>query len=50
MLGHVKQGEKLTEKLNRAQKCSISGPQNLGFGDLGPQGHLDLLVAVHGPK
>ena len=27
------------EKLNRAQKCSILGPQNLGSGGgLGPQG------------
>ena len=26
------------EKLNRAQKCSILGPQNLGSGGPGPQG------------
>ena len=26
------------EKLNRAQKCSILGPQNLGPGPLGPPG------------
>ena len=26
------------EKLNRAQKCSILGPQNLGLGGPGPPG------------
>ena len=26
------------EKLNRAQKCSILGPQNLGSGGPGPPG------------
>ena len=31
--------KKIMEKLNRAQKCSILGPQNLGSrGGLGPQG------------
>ena len=31
----VKQGKKIMEKLNKAQKCSILGPQNLG--SRGPQ-------------
>ena len=31
--------KKIMEKLNRAQKCSILGPQNLGSGGgLGPWG------------
>ena len=31
--------KKIMEKLNRAQKCSILGPQNLGSGGgLGPRG------------
>ena len=31
--------KKIMEKLNRAQKCSILGPQNLGSGrGPGPQG------------
>ena len=42
--------KKIMEKLNRAQKCSILGPQNLGSGGgPGPQGppldpHLTKLV------
>ena len=28
--------KKIVEKLNRAQKCSILGPQNLGWGGPGP--------------
>ena len=28
----AKRGKKIMEKLNRAAKCSISGPQNLGSG------------------
>ena len=28
----AKRGKKIMEKLNRAQKCSILGPQNLGSG------------------
>ena len=28
--------KKIMEKLNRAQKCSILGPQNLGSGGPGP--------------
>ena len=30
--------KKIMEKLNRAQKCSILGPQNLGSGGPGPPG------------
>ena len=30
--------KKIMEKLNRAQKCSILGPQNLGSGGPGPRG------------
>ena len=30
--------KKIMEKLNRAQKCSILGPQNLGSGGPGPLG------------
>ena len=30
--------KKIMEKLNRAQKCSILGPQNLGWGGPGPRG------------
>ena len=30
--------KKIMEKLNRAQKCSILGPQNLGSGGTGPPG------------
>ena len=42
--------KKIMEKLNRAQKCSILGPQNLGSGGgLGPRGppldpHLALFL------
>ena len=33
--------KKIMEKLNRAQKCSILGPQNLGSrGNPGPRGPL----------
>ena len=39
--------KKIMEKLNRAQKCSILGPQNLGSGRPGPLGPpLDLHLAV----
>ena len=31
-----------SEKLNKLKKCSITGPQNLGSGERGPQGPLDL--------
>ena len=35
----AKRGKKIMEKLNRAQKCSILGPQNLGSrGGPGPRG------------
>ena len=38
MLSEVRQ-KKIMEKLNRAQKCSILGPQNLGSGGgPGPRG------------
>ena len=30
MIYRAKRGKKIMEKLNRAQKCSILGPQNLG--------------------
>ena len=34
--------KKIMEKLNRAQKCSILGPQNLGSrGGPGPRAPLD---------
>ena len=37
MLSEARQ-KKIREKLNRAQKCSILGPQNLGSGGgLGPR-------------
>ena len=36
MICRVKQGKKIMEKLNRAQKCSILGPQNLGSRGAGP--------------
>ena len=39
MLSKARQ-KKIMEKLNRAQKCSISGPQNLGSGG-GPGPPLD---------
>ena len=48
--------KKIMQKLNRAQKCSILGPQNLGSGGPGPPGvpldpHLDpssvTVVKVH---
>ena len=35
MLSEARQ-KKIMEKLNRAQKCSILGPQNLGSGGGGP--------------
>ena len=37
MLSEARQ-KKIMEKLNRAQKCSILGPQNLGLGGPGPPG------------
>ena len=38
MLSEARQ-KKIMEKLNRAQKCSILGPQNLGsMGGAGPPG------------
>ena len=37
MLSEARQ-KKIMEKLNRAQKCSILGPQNLGRGGPGPRG------------
>ena len=45
--------KKIMEKLNRAQKCSILGPQNLGSGGgPGPRGpspdpHLDHAFAIN---
>ena len=42
MLSEVRQ-KKIMEKLNRAQKCSILGPQNLGSGgSWAPRPPLDL--------
>ena len=47
--------KKIMEKLNRAQKCSILGPQNLGSrggpGPLGPplDPHLTLAVNISPP-
>ena len=44
--------KKMMEKLNRAQKCSILGPQNLGSGGgPGPRGppldpHLNQLIML----
>ena len=41
--------KKIMEKLNRAQKCSILGPQNLGSGGGPPPGsapELQLQVIV----
>ena len=38
----AKRGKKIMEKLNRTQKCSILGPQNLGSrGGPGPRAPLD---------
>ena len=44
--------KKIMEKLNRAQKCSILGPQNLGSGGgPSPQGppdpHLHSICHLH---
>ena len=50
MLSEARQ-KKIMEKLNRAQKCSILGPQNLGSGGgPGPRGppldpHLEYLFS-----
>ena len=46
--------KKIMEKLNRAQKCSILGPQNLGSGGAGPPGppldpHLQLVQGYAAP-
>ena len=39
IISRAKRGKKkIMEKLNRAQKCSILGPQNLGLGGPGPWG------------
>ena len=41
--------KKNTEKLKSGQKCSILGPQNLGFGGqaAAPSPSLDPLVALY---
>ena len=35
--------KKIMEKLNRAQKCSILGPQNLGSRGAGPPGSAPVI-------
>ena len=40
------EAKKNMEKLDRAQKCSILGPQNLRSGSLGPWGSLDLHLQI----
>ena len=49
MLSKARQ-KKIMEKLNRAQKCSILGPQNLGSrggpGPLGPPGSAPVKRAI----
>ena len=39
---------KMMEKLNRAQKCSILGPQNLGLREPRLPGPLDLHLLFQG--
>ena len=41
MLSEARQ-KKIMEKLNRAQKCSILGPQNLGSGGAPPGSAPDI--------
>ena len=44
----AKRGQKIFEKLNRAQKCSIWGPQNLGSRGVPPDPRLiELKVLLH---
>ena len=42
--------KKIMEKLNRAQKCSILGPQNLGSrggpGPRGPPGSAPVCIGI----
>ena len=45
MLSEARQ-KKIMEKLNRAQKCSILGPQNLGSRGAGPPAPLGSAPAV----
>ena len=42
--------KKIMEKLNRTQKCSILGPQNLGSGGAGPPGPPPGSAPVHYPS
>ena len=43
-------GKKIMEKLNRAQKCSILGPQNLGSGGGPPPGSAPGYAEFHWVK